>query len=95
MRNFRHILSLEAQKRQVDGIICGHIHHADLTEMEFNKIYANCGDWVESCTALVEDFQGNLELIHWLEDSYRLLDAKARTAPVAGGKARPKSVAVG
>jgi UDP-2,3-diacylglucosamine pyrophosphatase LpxH len=81
MHNYRHILSLEAQKRKVDGIICGHIHQADLTQMEFGKAYANCGDWVESCTALAEDFQGNMTLIHWLEDSYRLLDTQPQPLP--------------
>lgn len=95
MRNFRHILSLEAQKRQVDGIICGHIHHADLCEIEFNKTYANCGDWVENCTALVEDFQGDLHLIHWLEDSCRLLDHQAGATPVAGEKPISWPVATG
>lgn len=81
MRNFQHILSIEAQKRKVDGIICGHIHHADLTQMEFGKIYANCGDWIESCTALAEDFEGNLTLIHWLEDSCQLLDTQVQPLP--------------
>ncbi|MGZ4958445.1 MAG: UDP-2,3-diacylglucosamine diphosphatase [Methylomonas sp.] len=75
MDNYQHILSLEAQKRKVDGVICGHIHHADLNEMEFGKAYANCGDWVESCTALVEDKAGQLSIVRWLEDSAMLLDS--------------------
>lgn len=75
MDNYQHILSLEAQKRKVDGVICGHIHHADINEMEFGKIYANCGDWVESCTALVEDAEGQLAIVRWLEDSQVLLDS--------------------
>jgi UDP-2,3-diacylglucosamine pyrophosphatase LpxH len=86
MRNYQHILGLEAQKRKVDGIICGHIHHADLTRMEFGKTYANCGDWVESCTALVEDFQGDIALIHWLKDSYQLLDNQAQPLPAYASK---------
>jgi UDP-2,3-diacylglucosamine pyrophosphatase LpxH len=72
--NYQHILSLEAQKRKVDDVICGHIHHADITQMEFGKTYCNCGDWVESCTALVEDQAGQLSIIHWLEESHNLLD---------------------
>lgn len=72
--NYMHILSLEAQKQHVDGVICGHIHHADITQMEFGKTYCNTGDWVESCTALVEDDSGRLSIIHWLEDSHKLLD---------------------
>jgi UDP-2,3-diacylglucosamine pyrophosphatase LpxH len=74
--NYQHILSLEAQRQNVDGVICGHIHHADITEMESGKIYCNTGDWVESCTALVEDETGQLSILNWLEDSYKLLDAE-------------------
>jgi len=72
--NYQHVLSLEAQKHQVDGIICGHVHHADICEMERGKTYCNTGDWVESCSALVENEAGQLSVIHWLEDSYQLLD---------------------
>ncbi len=73
MNSYQHILSLEARKRNVDGIICGHIHHAEISSMELQKTYCNCGDWVESCTALVEDFSGQLEIIRWLEDGQELL----------------------
>jgi UDP-2,3-diacylglucosamine pyrophosphatase LpxH len=89
MDNYQHILSLEAQKKHVDGIICGHIHHADIAEMEFGKTYCNSGDWVESCTALAESHTGQLSIIHWLEESAALLDAqlelttKPATAAVA------------
>lgn len=74
MDNYRHVLSLEAHKQQVDGIICGHIHHAEISAMECGKTYCNTGDWVESCTALVEDEAGQFAIINWLEDSYHLLD---------------------
>lgn len=85
MDNYQHVMSLEAQKQQVDGVICGHIHHADISEMELGKTYCNTGDWVESCTALVEDNEGKLSLIHWIEDSHKLLDAasKEKTATLA------------
>lgn len=73
MDNYQHVLSLEAHKQQVDGIICGHIHHAEIASMEFGKTYCNTGDWVESCTALVEDEQGQLQLINWLEDEEKLI----------------------
>ena len=76
MENYQHVMSLEAHKHQVDGIICGHIHHADISQMESGKTYCNTGDWVESCTALVEDESGDLSLIYWLEDSYKLLDTR-------------------
>jgi hypothetical protein len=47
-------------------VVCGHIHHAEIREMN-GVLYCNDGDWVESCTALVEHFDGRLELIHWIE----------------------------
>ena len=50
----------------VDGYICGHIHFAAFRK-EAEKLYCNDGDWVEHCTALVETFQGELNLIHWSE----------------------------
>jgi len=48
----------------VDGIVCGHIHRADLAERD-GLVYCNDGDWVESCTALVEHSSGELELVAW------------------------------
>ena len=54
----------EARHRGFDGVICGHIHKAELTEIE-GIWYANDGDWVESCTALVEHPDGRLEVLHW------------------------------
>jgi len=64
--NFETALAYEAEKNLVDGIISGHIHRAEITWIE-NVIYCNCGDWVESCTALVERRDGSLELLHWTE----------------------------
>jgi UDP-2,3-diacylglucosamine pyrophosphatase LpxH len=54
----------EARRRGLDGIICGHIHSAVIREME-GVSYVNCGDWVDSCTAIVEHDDGRLELISW------------------------------
>jgi len=50
-----------------DGIICGHIHHAEIKEID-GVIYMNDGDWVESATALVEHFDGSWEIVHYAED---------------------------
>ncbi len=52
------------KKKKFDGIICGHIHHAQ-NENYDGVNYLNCGDWVESCTALVENFDGTFEIIYW------------------------------
>ncbi len=56
----------ECERRDFDGVVCGHIHHAEIKEIE-GKMYYNSGDWVESCTALVEDFDGNITIVNWLE----------------------------
>ena len=53
-----------ARARGVDGVVCGHIHHAELREVD-GCTYANCGDWVEGCTALVEHPDGRLEVLRW------------------------------
>ncbi len=53
-----------ARQRGLDGIICGHIHSAVIREAD-GLAYVNCGDWVDSCTAIVEHWDGTLELITW------------------------------
>ena len=53
-----------ARQRGLDGIICGHIHSATIREAD-GVSYVNCGDWVDSCTAIVEHLDGHLELIAW------------------------------
>lgn len=63
---FEQTLAGEAQRRDVQGVICGHIHHAAMHE-EFGVHYINTGDWVESCTAVGETFDGEFELIRWTE----------------------------
>jgi UDP-2,3-diacylglucosamine pyrophosphatase LpxH len=57
-------LAGEARRRGFDGVVCGHIHHAEMREIN-GVLYLNDGDWVESCTALVEHHDGRLELIDW------------------------------
>lgn len=59
-------LTEEARRRQVDGVICGHIHHAEMRDMD-GVLYVNDGDWVESCTALVEHMDGRLEILRWAD----------------------------
>jgi UDP-2,3-diacylglucosamine pyrophosphatase LpxH len=61
---FELALVEEAKRRGVDGVICGHIHTAELKDMQ-GMTYVNDGDWVESCTALVEHLDGRLEILHW------------------------------
>jgi len=77
----------EARRRKVDGIICGHIHTAEMRDME-GILYCNDGDWVESCTALVEHPCGRLEIIDWAAEirrrtSVRPPETKALEKPPA------------
>ena len=58
---FERAVAREAKIQNVDGLICGHIHRAELTDLD-GVTYMNCGDWVESCTALIEHHDGTLEL---------------------------------
>jgi UDP-2,3-diacylglucosamine pyrophosphatase LpxH len=71
--DFEQAVVHEAKKRNVDGLVCGHIHHAEITAFD-DVLYCNCGDWVESHTALVEGFDGNLQLMHWSERKHTVKD---------------------
>ena len=62
--DFEYALAREARMRGVDGVICGHIHHPEIRVID-GILYANDGDWVESCTALIEDAKGRLEILRW------------------------------
>ncbi|MBI2239761.1 MAG: UDP-2,3-diacylglucosamine diphosphatase [Magnetospirillum gryphiswaldense] len=66
----------EARRQGVDGVVCGHIHHAELRDVD-GITYANDGDWVESCTALVEHADGRLEIVDWLVMAPQPLDIPA------------------
>jgi UDP-2,3-diacylglucosamine pyrophosphatase LpxH len=61
---FQRVVADEARRSNVDGVICGHIHHAVIEDID-GVTYINTGDWVESCTAVVEHFDGRMELIRW------------------------------
>ena len=63
---FEQAVSYHCRQRGYDGVICGHIHHAEITTYDGIR-YLNCGDWVESCTALVEDEAGQFHLIRWAD----------------------------
>jgi UDP-2,3-diacylglucosamine pyrophosphatase LpxH len=79
--SFEDTLVQVARRRGVDGIVCGHIHTPQM-RMIGDILYCNDGDWVESCSALVEHFDGRLELVHWAKE--RSFDRLTRElAPVA------------
>ena len=62
--DFEVAVAQEAKRRGYDGAVCGHIHHAEIRDVQ-GILYCNDGDWVESRTALVEHMDGRLEIIHW------------------------------
>jgi len=62
--DFEVAVAREARRRGADGVVCGHIHHAEMREID-GVLYANDGDWVESLTALVEHADGRLEIVDW------------------------------
>ena len=64
---FEKNLAAYCKKRGFDGVICGHIHHAEIKEID-GVTYMNDGDWVESCTALVEHWDGRWEIIKWTKE---------------------------
>ncbi|HUF20920.1 MAG TPA: UDP-2,3-diacylglucosamine diphosphatase [Burkholderiales bacterium] len=66
--DFEESVVRHARERRVDGVICGHIHAATIREID-GMCYVNCGDWVDSCTAIVEHHDGRLELIRWSNDT--------------------------
>jgi UDP-2,3-diacylglucosamine pyrophosphatase LpxH len=82
--SFEHALVHEARRRAVDGVVCGHIHKAEIREFD-GILYCNDGDWVESCTALVERANGALAIIHWADESVLLLDELATAPSLARG----------
>ncbi|MDW6026448.1 UDP-2,3-diacylglucosamine diphosphatase [Mesorhizobium sp. BAC0120] len=79
--HFQMIVVDDARRHDVDGVICGHIHHAAMEMMDGIQ-YINTGDWVESCTAVVEHFDGRMEIIHWMDQEARHLAPAERFLPV-------------
>jgi UDP-2,3-diacylglucosamine pyrophosphatase LpxH len=89
-----------ARKQNVHGVICGHIHRAEIKTVD-DVVYMNSGDWVESCTALVEDFDGKIELIHFHEDNVQHPRRRSRSHDAGdggegkSGEGRPSDHALG
>jgi hypothetical protein len=67
--DYEETLTKYVKNKGLDGIICGHIHHANIRDID-GVAYMNCGDWVESCTALVENHDGSFEIIKWESNIY-------------------------
>ena len=76
--NYENAVAGEARRRGVDGVICGHIHKAEMREIQ-GVCYLNDGDWVESCTALVEHFDGRFEILPWAKQrSWSMIQGSRR-----------------
>jgi UDP-2,3-diacylglucosamine pyrophosphatase LpxH len=71
---FEQNLADEARRRNADGIICGHIHHAASHDID-GVHYLNTGDWVESCTAIRETMDGEMELVNWHDEVRQRVEA--------------------
>jgi UDP-2,3-diacylglucosamine pyrophosphatase LpxH len=77
--NYEKAVAEEARRRDCHGVICGHIHHAEHRWMQ-DILYLNDGDWVESCTALVEHLDGRMEILNWAEAKGGVLQIPAKAA---------------
>ena len=82
---YEDTLAAMARHHQADGVICGHIHRAEM-KLIHGVQYLNCGDWVESCTALIEDFDGKIKLIHFHEDDVLRAGRGARSHDAGDGR---------
>ena len=81
---YEKTLVAEAQRHSADGVICGHIHHAAIHD-DFGIRYMNCGDWVESCTAIAEHADGHFEIITWTHTRAQIKAIKVE--PAVGAQA--------
>jgi UDP-2,3-diacylglucosamine pyrophosphatase LpxH len=66
--SYEEAVAHEAIHRGLDGIVCGHIHCAEIRQIG-GITYYNDGDWVESCTALAEDFAGHITIVDWARET--------------------------
>lgn len=83
IENFEAAVADEARRRGVDGVICGHIHKAEIRDID-GTAYINDGDWVESCTALVEHPDGRFEILEWAKiRSWSAIDRAMKSSPAA------------
>lgn len=86
IKNFERAMSHEARRKKVDGVVCGHIHRAEMTTID-GVLYCNDGDWVESCTALVEHFDGALQLLRWT-DQQQVMKGELELEHLAAARSR-------
>ncbi|MFO7992951.1 MAG: UDP-2,3-diacylglucosamine diphosphatase [Marinobacter sp.] len=88
IRRFELAALTAAERGHYDGFICGHIHSAGFLRSQ-EGLYCNDGDWVEHCTALVEQQDGRLDILHWSEQPAVIASEPAEPAPEFAGGHRP------
>src|SRR4029450_12439988 len=90
--NFEQVVAHAAYERGADGVVCGHIHSAEVRQLG-EVTYYNDGDWVESCTALVEHADGKMEILDWAErkraEAHEKSPKKRERAAAGGLQWRP------
>lgn len=82
-----------AKRQGFDGVVCGHIHQAANKTIE-GISYLNTGDWVESCTAIAEDYDGNFHLIDWLNHPKNIEKQARRQSKLYGTRPRQKELSL-
>ena len=80
--SFEQAVTHAAVERSADGVVCGHIHTAEVRQMG-DVTYYNDGDWVESCTALVEYSDGRMEIVDWAHHKQSLAEVAALVPAIA------------
>lgn len=85
---YRAAVVAKAKRAGFDGVVCGHIHHPEI-RLEDGIIYCNDGDWIDSCTALIEQMDGTLALYQWTEQSAQIASLKLQ--PVLNTKEQTKA----
>jgi UDP-2,3-diacylglucosamine pyrophosphatase LpxH len=87
---FEENLANYCKKRGFDGVICGHIHHAEIKKIN-GVMYMNDGDWVESCTALVEHHDGRWEIVTWTQEKDDVANDISSSTPQRSARSTRKN----
>jgi len=86
--DYEEAVAHAARDMGVDGVVCGHIHCAEIRQIG-DVTYYNDGDWVESCTALIEERDGSMAILDWAEETRRAAAVKAALAPIPALQEEP------
>lgn len=83
LSGFDDAVYYQCRKRGLNGVVCGHTHHAEVRQIRNGVMSYNCGDWVESCSALAEDAHGHIRIVHALPDRPKIVPIQLRTVTPA------------